>query len=76
MGHAVAAALYSAAERARGKGCCAMAVKPHDFRAVKEPAEIDAEVAEILGEDAADLAAEVDQLDRAHNVLRDALQEN
>ncbi len=53
-----------------------MAVKPHDFRAVKGPAEIDAEVAEILGEDAADLAAEVDQLDRAHNVLRDALQEN
>lgn len=76
MGHAVTAPLYSAAKRACGKGCCAMAVKPHDFRAVKEPAEIDAEVAEILGEDAADLAAEVDQLDRAHNVLRDALQEN
>lgn len=76
MGHAVSSALYSTAKRARGKGCCAMAVKPHDFRAVKEPAEIDAEVAEILGEDAADLAAEVDQLDRAHNVLRDALQEN
>mgnify|MGYP006867862026 FL=1 len=53
-----------------------MAVKPHDFRAVKEPAEIDADVAKILGENAADLAAEVDQLDSAHNVLRDALQEN
>lgn len=53
-----------------------MAVKPHDFRAIKEPAAIDIEVAEILGEDATNLAAEVDQLDRAHNVLRDALQEN
>ena len=53
-----------------------MAVKPHDFRAVKDPSEIDDDVAKILGESAADLAAEVEQLDRAHNVLRDALQEN
>ena len=76
MGDAVSSALYSTAKRARRKGCCTMAVKPHDFRAVKDPSEIDDDVAKILGESAADLAAEVEQLDRAHNVLRDALQEN
>ena len=51
-------------------------VKPYDFRAVKDPSAVDDDVAKILGENAADLAAEVEQLDRAHNVLRDALQEN
>ena len=53
-----------------------MPVKPHDFRAVKEPEEVDSEISTILGEDAPTLAEEVDQLDRAHSVLRNALQEN
>ncbi|MGV0331150.1 hypothetical protein [Corynebacterium macginleyi] len=53
-----------------------MAVKPHDFRAVKEPEEVDSEMWGILGEDAPTLAEEVEQLDRAHSVLRNALQEN
>ncbi|WKS68192.1 hypothetical protein NLL38_07555 [Corynebacterium accolens] len=53
-----------------------MAVKPHDFRAVKEPEAVDSEISIILGEDAPSLAEEVDQLDRAHSVLRNALQEN
>lgn len=53
-----------------------MAVKPHDFRAVKEPEAVDSEISTILGEDTPSLAEEVDQLDRAHSVLRNALQEN
>lgn len=53
-----------------------MAVKPHDFRAVKKPAEVDSKIWGILGEDATTLAEEVEQLDKAHSVLRNALQES
>ncbi|MDO5031646.1 hypothetical protein [Corynebacterium sp.] len=53
-----------------------MAVKPHDPRAVPTPEEVDAQVNEILSEPVASLAEEAAQLDKAHAVLRDVLQEN
>lgn len=40
------------------------------------PEQVDAEIARILSEPAADSAEQAEQLDRAHRVLRDALQEN
>lgn len=53
-----------------------MAIKPHDPRAVIAPEEVDNAMSEILGDEAASLSEEVSQLDRAHAVLREALQEN
>ncbi|MCG7229673.1 hypothetical protein [Corynebacterium minutissimum] len=53
-----------------------MAVKPHDPRAVLAPEALDASVAEILQEPANSLEEELNQLDRVHAVLRDALQDN
>ncbi len=53
-----------------------MAIKPHDPRAVMAPEEVDAAMSEILGQPAASLSEEVAQLDSAHAVLREALQEN
>lgn len=53
-----------------------MAVKPHDPRAVMAPETLDSSVAEILSQPAEMLEEELSQLDRAHAVLRDALQEN
>ena len=53
-----------------------MAVKPHDPRAVLAPEALGASVAEILQEPADSLEEELNQLDRAHAVLRDALQDN
>lgn len=53
-----------------------MAVKPHDPRAVVKPEKVEQDLAEILNEDAEGLAAEAEQLERAHAVLRAALQEN
>ena len=53
------------------------APKPHDPRAPRvTPDEVDQRVADILREDADELEAEKDQLERAHAVLHDALQEN
>ncbi|WP_412100707.1 hypothetical protein [Corynebacterium aurimucosum] len=53
-----------------------MAVKPHDPRAVLAPEKLDESIAEILTEPAETLEEELAQLDRAHTVLRDALQDN
>ena len=53
-----------------------MEIKPHDPRAVMAPEEVDNAMSEILGVEAASLSEEVAQLDRAHAVLREALQEN
>lgn len=53
-----------------------MAVKPHDPRAVLAPEKLVASLAEILNEPAESLEQELAQLDRAHTVLRDALQDN
>ena len=53
-----------------------MAVKPHDPRAALAPEKLDASLAEILNEPAENLEQELAQLDRAHTVLRDALQDN
>lgn len=48
---------------------------PHDPRQPRvTPEEVAAQVNEILSEDAEDLAAEADQLSRAHAVLHEALQ--
>lgn len=52
------------------------APKPHDPHAVVSPESVDTRVGEILGEPAANLREEFEQLDRAHTVLRDVLQEN
>lgn len=52
------------------------APKPHDLLAVVSPKSVDTRVGEILGEPAANLREEFEQLDRAHTVLRDVLQEN
>ncbi|HIX80165.1 MAG TPA: hypothetical protein H9978_09605 [Candidatus Corynebacterium faecipullorum] len=53
-----------------------MAVKPHDPRAVLAPETLNASINEILTEPAETLEEELAQLDRAHTVLRDALQDN
>lgn len=53
-----------------------MAVKPHDPRAVLAPETLDASITEILTEPTETLEEELAQLDRAHTVLRDALQDN
>lgn len=53
-----------------------MAIKPHDPRAVLAPEKLDASIAAILHEPAETLEQELVQLDRAHTVLRDALQDN
>ncbi|WP_195914075.1 hypothetical protein [Corynebacterium hiratae] len=53
-----------------------MAVKPHDPRAVLAPEKLDASIAAILNEPSETLEQELTQLDRAHAVLRDALQDN
>lgn len=50
--------------------------KPHDPHSVVSPESVDTRVGDILGEPAADLREEFEQLDRAHTVLRDVLQEN
>lgn len=50
---------------------------PRDPRALHtDPSQVDAAVAEILGQPVDGLAEEVEQLEKAHEVLRDALQEN
>ncbi|MCQ9336617.1 hypothetical protein NQ011_07970 [Corynebacterium phoceense] len=51
-------------------------LKPHDPQAVVSPESVDERVDEILSEPAANLREEFEQLDRAHTVLRDVLQEN
>ncbi|MGP5577193.1 hypothetical protein [Corynebacterium flavescens] len=53
-----------------------MAIKPHDPRKVGDPETVGAEIGAILAEPAADLNEELEQLSRAHGVLREALQEN
>lgn len=53
-----------------------MAVKPHDPRAVLASEKLDASIAAILNEPSESLEQELVQLDRAHTVLRDALQDN
>lgn len=51
--------------------------KPHDPRGLQtRPEDIDKRVAEILGEDVAELEEEKDQLESAHAVLKEALQES
>ena len=52
------------------------APKPHGPHSVVSPESVDTRVGDILGEPAADLREEFEQLDRAHTVLRDVLQEN
>lgn len=50
--------------------------KPHDPLRVVTREEITAKVDAILGEDATDPQAVCQQLERAHDVLRTALQDN
>lgn len=50
--------------------------KPHDFRAVATPDEVDAAMGDILSEFAGTPEEELDQLSRAHDVLRGFLQED
>lgn len=51
--------------------------KPHDPRQLAvTPAHIDDQVREILAQEVSGLEEEVAQLDRAHEVLRAALQES
>ncbi len=53
------------------------APKPHDPRRPGvTPAEVDQRVSQILGEPAASLADEAEQLEAAHDVLHQALQNN
>lgn len=53
-----------------------MAIKPHDPRKVGDSEMVSAQVEAILAEPCLDLNEELEQLSRAHGVLRDALQEN
>ncbi len=51
--------------------------KPRDPRQPQvTPADVDAELSEVLVEPASDLAAETAQLEAAHDVLHRALQKN
>ncbi len=51
--------------------------KPHDPRQPRvSPADVEKRLAEILGEPSGSLAEEAAQLERAHAVLHDALQDN
>lgn len=50
---------------------------PRDPRTLQTtPEDVDRKIAEILGAAAPTLADEAEQLEKAHDVLRDALQEN
>ncbi|WP_169833307.1 hypothetical protein [Corynebacterium phocae] len=50
--------------------------KPRDPHAVTEPSVLDAQVAEVFAVQPESLKDEYLQLDQAHMLLRDALQEN
>ena len=50
---------------------------PHDPRALPiKPEELNQSIEEVLSQPVADLAAEAEQLNQAHELLRAALQEN
>ena len=50
--------------------------KPHDPLRVPTPEEVQERVAAVLNEECATAQDQYRQLDRAHDVLRDVLQEN
>ncbi|WKD57722.1 hypothetical protein CAPI_05870 [Corynebacterium capitovis DSM 44611] len=50
--------------------------RPRDPRAPRiSPGEIEQRISSILAEDCANLAEEIDQLNRAHSILHEALRE-
>lgn len=53
-----------------------MAIKPHDPNRVPDAAKLKEKLQAILAEPTPNLNVELEQLSRAHAVLRDAMQEN